>query len=247
MQNRECILCPVRYGLQMPPPGDEHMAQTRKLFRHKRKERALMAGRLLTILAWALLLAPDFAQAAIYTFVDQQGTVHFTNVPNDPRYRPEPERPHYRRSSRPARAGDPRLYEEHIRRAAKRYEMDPLLIKAVIKTESNFDCMAVSSKGAQGLMQLMPETAADLNVWNPFDPQENIYGGTNYLCQMMTRFGGNIRLALAAYNAGPSRVEAAQGIPMIPETQQYVAKVLQHYRQLTAAAASPSRWLGAAN
>ena len=206
-----------------------------------------MAGRFLAVLVWAILLAPDGAQAAIYTFVDQQGTVHFTNVPNDPRYKPGVIRPQFRRSSNASRGGDPRLYEEHIQRAASRYEMDPLLIKAVIKTESNFDCLAVSSKGAQGLMQLMPGTAADLNVWDPFDPKENIFGGTNYLCQMMTRFGGNIRLALAAYNAGPGRVEAAQGIPLIPETQQYVAKVLQHYRQMTAAASPSSRWLGAAN
>lgn len=207
-----------------------------------------MAGQLLTVLVWALLLAPDGAHAAIYTFVDQQGTVHFTNVPNDPRYKPGVIRPQFRGgSSRTARAGDPRLYEEHIQRAASRYEMDPLLIKAVIKTESNFDCQAVSSKGAQGLMQLMPGTAADLNVWDPFDPQENIFGGTNYLRQMMARFGGNLRLALAAYNAGPGRVEAAQGIPLIPETQQYVAKVIQHYRQMTAAASPSSRWLGAAN
>jgi soluble lytic murein transglycosylase-like protein len=198
------------------------------------------------VLLWALLLVPDGAQAAIYTFVDQHGTVHFTNVPNDPRYRRGVIRPQSRQG-RASRAGDPRLYEEHIQRAASRYEMDPLLIKAVIKTESNFDCLAVSSKGAQGLMQLMPGTAADLNVWNPFDPKENIYGGTNYLCQMMARFGGNLRLALAAYNAGPGRVEAAQGVPLIPETQQYVAKVLHHYRQLTAAASPSSRWLGAAN
>ncbi|MFH1020723.1 MAG: transglycosylase SLT domain-containing protein [Pseudomonadota bacterium] len=225
------------------------MAQTRKPNRHKGKTRTRMTGQLLIMLIWVLLLlAPDGAQAAIYTFVDKHGTVHFTNVPNDPRYRAKVIRPLFRESGgRAARAGDPRLYEEHIQRAASRYEMDPLLIKAVIKTESNFDCQAVSPKGAQGLMQLMPGTAADLNVWNPFDPMENIFGGTNYLRQMMARFGGDLRLALAAYNAGPGRVEAAQGIPLIPETQQYVARVLQHYRQLTAAAAPSSRWLGAAN
>ncbi|HIJ89537.1 MAG TPA: transglycosylase SLT domain-containing protein [Deltaproteobacteria bacterium] len=195
-----------------------------------------------------MLLTPHGAQAAIYSYVDQHGTVHFTNVPNDPRYKPEViRRPQIRAAVRSARAGDPRLYEEHIQRAASRYEMDPLLIKAVIKAESNFDCMAVSSKGAQGLMQLMPGTAADLNVWNPFDPKENIFGGTNYLSQMMARFGGNLRLALAAYNAGPGKVEAAQGIPLIPETQQYVIKVIQHYRQMTAAGSPSSRWLGAAN
>ncbi|MFA6282671.1 MAG: transglycosylase SLT domain-containing protein [Desulfurivibrionaceae bacterium] len=221
------------------------MAQTRKPYSYREKTRT--AGRFLAVLVWALLLAPDGAQATIYTFVDRNGTVHFTNVPNDPRYKPGVIRPQFRGASRANRAGDPRLYEEHIRRAASRYEMDPLLIKAVIKTESNFDCQAVSSKGAKGLMQLMPDTAADLNVWNPFDPQENIFGGTNYLRQMMARFGGNLRLALAAYNAGPGRVEAAQGIPMIPETQQYVAKVIQHYRQMTAAAGPSYRWLGASN
>ncbi len=222
------------------------MAQTRKPSRHKGKTRIRMTGRLLAVLVWAILLAPDGVQAAIYTFVDQHGTVHFTNVPNDPRYRPGVIRPQFR-GGRAARAGDPRLYEEHIQRAASRYEMDPLLIKAVIKAESNFDCLAVSAKGAKGLMQLMPDTAADLNVWNPFDPQENIFGGTNYLRQMMARFGGDLRLALAAYNAGPGRVEAAQGIPLIPETQQYVTKVIQHYRQMTAAASPSTRWLGAAN
>lgn len=232
--------------MQAHLPGDENMAQTRKTSRFKGKIMARTAGRLLAVLVCALFLTPDISQAAIYTFVDQHGTVHFTNVPNDPRYKPGVIRPQFR-GSRSSRPGDPRLYEEHIQRAASRYEMDPLLIKAVIKAESNFDCMAVSPKGAQGLMQLMPGTAADLNVWNPFDPQENIFGGTNYLSQMMARFGGNIRLALAAYNAGPGKVEAARGIPLIPETQQYVVKVIQHYRQMTAAASPSSRWLGAAN
>jgi len=221
------------------------MAQTHESGWHKGKNRARFTG-LLTILVWAVLLAPAGAQAAIYTFVDERGTVHFTNVPNDSRYRPTAIRPRFL-GGRAARAGDPRLYEAHIQKAASRYAMDPLLIKAVIKTESNFDCQAVSSQGAKGLMQLMPGTAADLNVCNPFDPQENIFGGTNYLRQMMARFGGNLRLALAAYNAGPAKVEAAQGIPLIPETQEYVSKVIQHYRQMTAAAPSSPRWLGAAN
>lgn len=210
------------------------------------RTRAWLAGQILGMLVGAMLLAPDFSQATIYTYVDQRGTVHFTNVPNDTRYRATTigSQP---RKGKAARAGNPLLYEQHIQKAASRYAMDPLLIKAVIKAESNFDCQAVSPKGAQGLMQLMPGTAADLQVWNPLDPQENIYGGTNYLRQMMTRFGGDLRLALAAYNAGPGRVEAAQGIPMIPETQQYVTKVIHHYRQLTAAAPPSSRWLGAAN
>jgi soluble lytic murein transglycosylase-like protein len=180
----------------------------------------------------AMLGAPPAAQATIYTFVDENGTVHFTNVPKNSRY-------NYRLigaaagSGRPARAGDPRLYDEHISRAASAHDVDPLLVKAVIKVESNFDNLAVSRKGAKGLMQLMPGTAADLNVFDPFDPRANIFGGTSYLRQMLERFGGDVRLALAAYNAGPARVESAGGIPRIAETRQYVERVLGHYRRLS--------------
>lgn len=194
---------------------------------------------LLAALISVLFLAPAGAEATIYTFVDENGTIHFTNLPKTSRYsyRVIGQAP----ASAPARArspraGDPRLYDAHISRAASTYGMDPLLIKAVIKAESNFDYLAVSPKGAKGLMQLMPGTAADLNVFDPFDPQANIFGGTNYLRQMLARFGGDIRLALAAYNAGPARVESHGGIPGIPETRQYVEKVLGHYRKLNGGA-----------
>jgi len=206
----------------------------------------------LLLLVLALALPPAAAWADIYTFTDQNGTVHFTNVPNDPRFRTKITESRFRRPTgsviaRRSTPGDPKLYEQHIQRAASHYAMDPLLIKAVIKTESDFDCHAVSPKGAKGLMQLMPGTAADLNVWNPFDPQENIYGGTNYLRQMLARFGGNLPLALAAYNAGPARVEASRGIPQIPETQQYVKRVIHHYRQMSATHQPSYSWLRAAN
>jgi len=186
----------------------------------------------------ALFLFPKVAAATIYTFVDEKGTVHFTNVPNDPRYKRSRSGNARVRSS----GGDPRAYEEYISQASRMYSVDPLLIKAVIKAESNFDCQAVSSKGAKGLMQLMPETAADLNVWDPLDPQANILGGTNYLRQMLGRFGGDLRLALAAYNAGPTRVETAGGIPEIRETQQYVVKVLNLYRKMTEESPLDQRW-----
>ncbi len=109
-----------------------------------------------------------------------------------------------------------------------RARVDPLLVvKAVIKTESNFDPEAVSAKGALGLMQLMPATARELRVANPLDPLENVTGGTRYLRTLLDSYDGNVALSLAAYNAGPGRVKDA--IPNIPETRTYVARVLRHY------------------
>ena len=124
----------------------------------------------------------------------------------------------------------PHGFGTHIHNAALLYQMDPLLIKAVIKAESNFNPNAISPKGAQGLMQLMPGTARDLKVRNPFDIQQNILGGTRYLRQMLDLFNGDVELCLAAYNAGPNRVAPAGVIPNIPETQAYVARVLRHYK-----------------
>ena len=118
----------------------------------------------------------------------------------------------------------------HIHHAARQHRLDPMLIKAVIKTESNFNPNALSPKGAQGLMQLMPGTARDLKVRDPFDVRQNIFGGAKYLRQMLDLFNGDVELCLAAYNAGPNRVAPAGIIPNIPETQAYVGKVLRHYK-----------------
>lgn len=117
-----------------------------------------------------------------------------------------------------------------IRRTARKYRVDPNLVKAVVAVESNFDTLAVSEKGAQGLMQLMPATAREMGVDSPFKPSENIRGGVRYLRSMLDRYS-DLGIALAAYNAGPVAVDRYGGIPPFPETKAYVERVLQFYHE----------------
>jgi soluble lytic murein transglycosylase-like protein len=167
------------------------------------------------------------AGGRIYTFVDARGVTHFSNMRNDPRYRPiAREEPRTKRSTRiPQEEG----YDGLIRLTAMEHDISPALVKAVIAAESAFNSGAVSRVGAQGLMQLMPETAAELGVADPFAAADNVRGGVRYLREMLDRYGDMSR-ALAAYNAGPTAVDRYRGVPPYPETQAYVQRVMTYYR-----------------
>ena len=196
-------------------------------------------------LLFAALVLPLTSEATMYAYLDANGNRHYVDIP-DRREKMKilASKLNGHGSRRPVTKEtyatiqivpmvDNATLDGYINAAATEHNVDPQLVKAVIKTESNFDPVAVSPKGALGLMQLMPGTAKDMQVSNPLNPQENIHGGTKYLRQMLTTFNGDLRLSLAAYNAGPARVTPEGMTVYIPETQQYVARVLDNYKLLT--------------
>lgn len=176
-----------------------------------------------TLLTLALLLSAGIALADIYMYVDQNDVVHYTNVPTSSAYKL------YIREG--PKENDKNLCEFHpeIQRAATAFEVDPSLVRAVIKAESDFNPDAVSKRGATGLMQIMPANYKDLKVKDPFDPEQNIMGGTRYLKRLMARYDGKLPMVLAAYNAGPNAVDRYKSVPPFNETQRYVSKVMNFY------------------
>jgi len=187
---------------------------------------------LVFIVLTALGSAP--ALADVYSYTDEGGVTYFTNVPGNGRskVRLPLKKADMRQGRNTATSGSVQAYEPVIASASQDFAVDPDLVRAVIRAESNFNVRAVSPKGALGLMQLMPHTAQEMGVSNPFDPVENILGGVRYLSRLLGVLNGNIPLALAAYNAGPARVMGQNEVPPIKETRDYVGRVLKYYQNL---------------
>jgi soluble lytic murein transglycosylase len=180
-----------------------------------------------------VFLPPKPLRAEIYMYLDGKGVLHFTNVPlasSDKPYRYQiwKKKPFKTISINRSYKG---CYDRYIKDASRQYGVSYYLLKAIIKAESNFNPNAVSSAGAMGLMQLMPENVRILSVSDPFDPWENIMAGANFFKRMLERFDGDLLLSLAAYNAGPKAVEKYNAVPPYEETQSYVQKVLRYYAQ----------------
>jgi soluble lytic murein transglycosylase-like protein len=194
--------------------------------------RPVLAGSIVLLL-WAA--AP--ARADIYSFTDEQGITHLTNVPSDARYkvflRSAPAVSEAGGRISPALLARSVQYDSIIEDASARTSIEPELLRAVIVVESGFDAGAVSPKGARGLMQLMPATARAYGAANAGDPAQNVHAGARYLRYLMDRYGNDMELVLAAYNAGEKAVERYQGqVPPYGETLRYVPKVLRIYREL---------------
>lgn len=182
-----------------------------------------------------LLAGPSYA--GIYRWVDERGVIHFTNCPRDPQFKlyireskDDVGGEESRASVPPAPVRDQSQFDSLIEELSKKHNIDFALVKAMIKAESGFNPLAVSRKGAKGLMQLMPETAQRMNVANIFNPRENIDGGVRYFRHLLSLFNNDLRLSLAAYNAGENIVSELRSIPPYRETVDYVRKVLNYYQ-----------------
>jgi hypothetical protein len=185
----------------------------------------------IVLILLVLSLTFTVAYADTYKYVDEGGVITLSDMPPPSSAREMISHVEKTRVTKRTRAD----YSEHyynylIRNKAYKYNVDPSLIEAIISVESNFNSRAVSSKGAMGLMQLMPSTAKAMGVYNPFDPEDNIEAGVRYLKYLLKRFNGDLRLALAAYNAGPTLVNQYGTVPPFKETVQYLKKIFSLYR-----------------
>lgn len=183
---------------------------------------------LISSIAAALCLSAGPALADFYKYVDKDGVIHITNVPTSRKF------VWIMRESRVLIPRDKSVtgrkdFEDLIYLSSRKYGVDPMLVKAIVKAESDFDHMAVSEDGARGLMQLMPETARMMGVRDIHDPEENVEGGIRYLSSLLRMFSWDVRLAVAAYNAGENAVLRYGSVPPYPETRNYVKKVLAYY------------------
>lgn len=186
------------------------------------------------IFLFLILFSSSSSWGGIYRYVDEKGVIHFTNCPRDPKFKL------YIRESREdvgddnhssgISIRDSNQYDSLIYEFSKKYGVDFALIKAMIRAESGFNPFAVSKKGAKGLMQLMPQTALRMNVLDIFSPRENIEGGVRYFKYLLTLFNNDLRLALAAYNAGENLVSELRSIPPYQETIDYVKRVINFYQ-----------------
>jgi soluble lytic murein transglycosylase-like protein len=185
----------------------------------------------LLVLFCLFFLTPP-SSAGIYRYEDENGVIHFTNCPRDPKFKLyiRESKEDVENESRFFSARDSNQYDSLISEFSKKYQVDFALIKAIIRAESGFNPLAVSRKGAKGLMQLMPETASRVNVSNIFSPRENIEGGVRYFKYLLSLFNDDLRLSLAAYNAGENVVAGLRSIPPYRETVDYVRKVLSFYQ-----------------
>lgn len=200
------------------------------------------AGQVAVLLVILLCAAMQYAQAEVYKYVDENGMINYTNV------KPSGQK-NVKTFSFPCYASDTtcnqldweniplnrNAFNTEIRAAAKVFTVDESLIRAIIHAESAYHADALSPRGAQGLMQLMPATQRELKVEDVFDPSSNIEGGTLYLSRLLNRFDQNVELAAAAYNAGPGAVSKYGGIPPYKETREYVRRVKILYRRYRSA------------
>lgn len=187
---------------------------------------------LIFLLSLLSLLYPDsWALAKIFKYVDSNGITHFSNAPGGGRYQEwKKVAESYKDGKRMPTEKNKDKIAKVVELASKKYGVSSDLVKAVIKAESNFNPWAISAKGAMGMMQLMPETARQYGVEDPFDPWENIHGGVRHLDYLLTQYNHDIERALAAYNAGKGWVEQYNGVPPFPETIDYINRVIYYYQ-----------------